>query len=106
MVSASARIGNSIRCHVADNGSQDGSQALAVSMGVRIVHVQAKEYGNALMGGIDAARGKYAIMLRIAEVPATLFPDGHRRLPHLRRWRDGWRHHTHCAPGARMLLVY
>jgi hypothetical protein len=35
----SARIGNSIRCPVADNGSQDGSQALAVSMGVRIVHV-------------------------------------------------------------------
>lgn len=55
-------MGNSIRCHVADNGSQDGSQALAVSMGVSIVHVQAKEYGNALMGGIDAACGKYAIM--------------------------------------------
>ena len=35
----SARIGNSIRCPVADNGSQDGSQALAISLGVRIVHV-------------------------------------------------------------------
>jgi glycosyltransferase involved in cell wall biosynthesis len=47
---------------VADNGSQDGSQAIAASMGVRIVHVQAKGYGNALMGGIAAARGKYVIM--------------------------------------------
>ena len=47
---------------VADNGSQDGSQAIAASTGVRIVHVQAKGYGSALMGGIAAARGKYVIM--------------------------------------------
>jgi glycosyltransferase involved in cell wall biosynthesis len=30
--------------------------------------------------------------LRIAEVPTTLAPDGRDRAPHLRRWRDGWRH--------------
>jgi glycosyltransferase involved in cell wall biosynthesis len=187
---------------VADNGSQDGSQALAASMGVRIIHVPAKGYGNALMGGIAAARGKYVIMgdaddsydftslgpfitklregyelvignrfkggikpgamsglhrylgnpvltgigrlffgspcgdfhcglrafnkaaimrlglrttgmefasemvvkatlyrLRIAEVPTTLSPDGRRRPPHLRSWRDGWRH-------LRFLLLY
>ena len=30
--------------------------------------------------------------LRIAEVPATLSPDGRHRPPHLRSWRDGWRH--------------
>jgi glycosyltransferase involved in cell wall biosynthesis len=30
--------------------------------------------------------------LTIAEVPTTLSPDGRRRAPHLRRWRDGWRH--------------
>jgi glycosyltransferase involved in cell wall biosynthesis len=187
---------------VADNGSQDGSQAIAASMGVRIVHVQAKGYGNALMGGIAAARGKYVIMgdaddsydftslgpfitklregydlvmgnrfqggiqlgampvlhkylgnpvltglgrllfgspcgdfhcglrgfnkaaimrlglrttgmefasemvvkatlygLRIAEVPTTLSPDGRSRPPHLRSWRDGWRH-------LRFLLLY
>src|SRR5919197_585369 len=187
---------------VADNGSHDGSQALAARMGVRLVHVQAKGYGNALMGGIAAARGKYVIMgdaddsydftslgpfitklragydlvmgnrfkggiqpgampvlhrylgnpvltglgrllfgspcgdfhcglrgfnkaaimrlglrttgmefasemvvkatlyrLRIAEVPTTLSPDGRSRPPHLRSWRDGWRH-------LRFLLLY
>jgi glycosyltransferase involved in cell wall biosynthesis len=30
--------------------------------------------------------------LRIAEVPITLYPDGRSRPPHLRSWRDGWRH--------------
>ena len=29
---------------------------------------------------------------RIAEVPTTLSPDGRGRPPHLRTWRDGWRH--------------
>lgn len=30
--------------------------------------------------------------LKIAEVPTTLSPDGRSRPPHLRPWRDGWRH--------------
>lgn len=30
--------------------------------------------------------------LRIGEVPTTLSPDGRSRPPHLRTWRDGWRH--------------
>jgi glycosyltransferase involved in cell wall biosynthesis len=30
--------------------------------------------------------------LRVAEVPTTLSPDGRSRPPHLRSWRDGWRH--------------
>src|SRR5262245_58610859 len=47
---------------VADNGSTDGSQAIATLMGARVVHVEAKGYGNALMGGIMAARGRYIIM--------------------------------------------
>jgi glycosyltransferase involved in cell wall biosynthesis len=47
---------------VADNGSTDGSQAIARLMGARVVHVKAKGYGNALMGGITAARGRYIIM--------------------------------------------
>jgi glycosyltransferase involved in cell wall biosynthesis len=47
---------------VADNGSVDGSTAIATEMGARVVHVEAKGYGNALMGGISAARGKYVIM--------------------------------------------
>lgn len=29
---------------------------------------------------------------RIAEIPTTLRPDGRSRPPHLRPWRDGWRH--------------
>ena len=30
--------------------------------------------------------------LRVQEVPTTLSPDGRDRPPHLRTWRDGWRH--------------
>src|SRR5205809_4651789 len=30
--------------------------------------------------------------MKIAEVPVTLKPDGRSRPPHLRTWRDGWRH--------------
>ncbi len=30
--------------------------------------------------------------LRMTEVPTTLSPDGRSRPPHLRSWRDGWRH--------------
>lgn len=36
---------------------------------------------------------KAALMkLPVAEVPITLHPDGRSRPPHLRSWRDGWRH--------------
>jgi len=37
--------------------------------------------------------------MKIAEVPTTLSPDGRSRPPHLRSWRDGWRH-------LRFLLLY
>jgi glycosyltransferase involved in cell wall biosynthesis len=47
---------------VADNGSTDGSQALAEKLGARVVDVKAKGYGSALMGGIAAARGRFVIM--------------------------------------------
>src|SRR6202522_615757 len=47
---------------IADNGSTDGSQQLAEAEGARVVNVQEKGYGNALMGGILAARGQYVIM--------------------------------------------
>ena len=30
--------------------------------------------------------------MKIAEVPVVLSPDGRSRPPHLRTWRDGWRH--------------
>jgi Glycosyltransferases involved in cell wall biogenesis len=187
---------------VADNGSTDGSQALAMRLGARLVPVAARGYGHALMGGIVAAQGRFIIMgdaddsydftaimpfltklregydlvmgnrftggiqpgampllhqylgnpvltrigrlffhspvgdfhcglrgfrtssvlamdlhatgmefasemvvkatllhMRIAEVPTTLSPDGRSRPPHLRTWRDGWRH-------LRFLLLY
>lgn len=47
---------------VADNGSIDGSQDLATGAGARVVPITAKGYGNALRGGIAAARGKYILM--------------------------------------------
>src|ERR1700756_492749 len=47
---------------VADNGSTDGSQQLAEAAGARVVDITEKGYGNALMGGIAAARGEYVIM--------------------------------------------
>jgi glycosyltransferase involved in cell wall biosynthesis len=187
---------------IADNGSSDGSQAIAAAHGARVVPVPVRGYGAALSGGIQAARGRYVIMadaddsydlvnlmpfveklreghdlvmgnrfqggiaakampplhrylgnpvltgigrlffrspigdfhcglrgfdkaailklglqttgmefasemvvkatlnkLRITEVPTTLSPDGRSRPPHLRSWRDGWRH-------LRFLLVY
>lgn len=37
--------------------------------------------------------------MRVTEVPVTLSPDGRSRKPHLRTWRDGWRH-------LRFLLLY
>ena len=187
---------------IADNGSTDGSQAIAAEHGARVVPVAVRGYGSALMGGIVAARGRFIIMgdaddsydfehlgafldqlragndlvmgnrfaggikpgampwlnrylgnpvltgigrlffaspcrdfhcglrgfsrqavvkmnlqttgmefasemavkaallgLRIAEVPTVLWPDGRGRRPHLRPWRDGWRH-------LRFLLIY
>jgi len=180
---------------IADNGSTDGSQEIARELGARVVDVPAKGYGAALMGGFEAARGRYVIMgdadgsydfghietflerlragddlvmgnrfrggiaegampflhrylgnpvlsfvgrllfpsaigdfhcglrgfrrealatldlqspgmefasemvvkatlseLKISEVPTTLSPDLRSRPPHLRTWRDGWRH--------------
>lgn len=47
---------------VADNGSTDRSIEIAEAAGARVVPVTAKGYGNALMGGVEAARGTYVIM--------------------------------------------
>jgi hypothetical protein len=53
--------------------------------------------------------------MRISEVPITLYKDGRSRSPHLRPWRDGWRHlrfmlclsprWTLFVPGAALMLV-
>lgn len=190
-----ARSGCTGEIVIADNGSSDGSPAIAAANGARVVHVANRGYGSALLGGISAAHGKYVIMgdsddsydfsrldafveqlragyqlvmgnrfrggilpgampplhrylgnplltavgrlffrsgcgdfhcglrgfdrqailaldlqasgmefasemvvkatiakLRLTEVPTTLSPDGRTRPPHLRSWRDGWRH--------------
>ena len=180
---------------VADNGSSDGSPAIAAERGARVVPVAQRGYGAALQGGIAAAHGRFIVMgdaddsydfsdldgflsalrrgadivmgnrfrggirpgampflhqrlgnpllsfmgrlffkipvgdfhcglrgvradavralelrtsgmefasemvvraalegLKVVEVPTTLAPDGRSRPPHLRTWRDGWRH--------------
>ena len=47
---------------IGDNGSTDGSQAIAESLGARVVEVEPKGYGSALYYATQAARGKYVIM--------------------------------------------
>jgi len=199
------RAGVSGEILIADNGSTDGSIELAEKHGARVVRIAEKGYGNALRGGIEAARGQWVIMgdaddsydfsniagfveklregndlvmgcrlpsgggtiakgampwknrwignpslsflgrllfktpirdfhcglrgfskeayrqmqpqttgmefasemvmkasigsMKVAEVPITLHPDGRTRPPHLRPWRDGWRH-------LRFMLIY
>jgi glycosyltransferase involved in cell wall biosynthesis len=63
---------------VADNGSTDGSQELAASLGARVIPVLERGYGSALMGGIAASRGRYILMgdaddsYDFREIPAFL----------------------------------
>src|SRR5712664_1684842 len=59
---AIANGGYSAEIIVADNGSSDGSQPLARELGARVVDVQRKGYGSALIGGIDAAQGRFVVM--------------------------------------------
>ena len=47
---------------VADNGSTDGSQAIASSGGARVVDVDKRGYGAALIGGMASAKGRYLVM--------------------------------------------
>lgn len=47
---------------IADNGSTDGSQAIAEGLGARVVAVPRRGYGAALIAGIEAAEGRYVIM--------------------------------------------
>ena len=47
---------------ISDNGSTDGSQALAERLGARVSHAPRRGYGAALINGIERARGRYIIM--------------------------------------------
>lgn len=47
---------------ISDNGSTDGSQAIAESLGARVSAATRRGYGAALINGIETARGRYVIM--------------------------------------------
>jgi glycosyltransferase involved in cell wall biosynthesis len=47
---------------IADNGSTDGSQLVARDLEVTVVDVARRGYGSALIGGIDAAQGRFVVM--------------------------------------------
>lgn len=71
---------------LADNGSTDGSQEIAAAAGARVVDVIPRGYGNALMGGIAAARGRFIIMGDADD--SYDFSDLGRFLIHLRAGAD------------------
>jgi glycosyltransferase involved in cell wall biosynthesis len=48
---------------VVDNGSEDGSGALATAAGARVIAEPRRGYGNAYLAGLAAARGRYIVML-------------------------------------------
>ena len=77
---------------VADNGSHDTSVEIAEQAGARIVHVSAKGYGSALMGGIAAAAGKF-----VAIGDADQSYDFMDLMPFLEKLRDG----SHLVMGNR-----
>jgi glycosyltransferase involved in cell wall biosynthesis len=47
---------------VADNGSTDGSQKIALEAGARVINVRTRGYGAALAAGVSQAQGQYVIM--------------------------------------------
>jgi hypothetical protein len=55
-------LGMSGEIVIADNGSTDGSQALATELGARVVPIAQRGYGAALIGGCRAAAGRYIVM--------------------------------------------
>jgi len=70
---------------IADNGSTDGSIEIAKSNGATVVNVPLKGYGNALIGGINAANGKYIIM-----ADADDSYDFENLNPYLTKLREGY----------------
>ena len=69
---------------VADNGSTDGSIALAESLGARVVRVERRGYGAALSGGFNAACGRFLIM---GDADDTYDFSG--LMPFMREFRNG-----------------
>jgi glycosyltransferase involved in cell wall biosynthesis len=61
-LAAMERLGLHGEVVVADNGSTDGSQAIASALGARVISIETRGYGSALGGGIAASRGKFVVM--------------------------------------------
>lgn len=70
---------------VADNGSSDNSRELAAAAGAQVITVPEKGYGNAIRGGICAARGRYII---IGDCDGSY--DFSELDPILEKLRQGW----------------
>jgi glycosyltransferase involved in cell wall biosynthesis len=86
---------------VADNGSDDGSQQIALSAGARVIHVPQHGYGAALIAGIEQAHGRYVVMGDADD--SYDFSDLSHFLGQLRAGFDlvmGNRFHGGIAPGA------
>jgi glycosyltransferase involved in cell wall biosynthesis len=62
-LAALARCGASGEVVVADNGSRDGSPELAAAAGARVVHEPRRGYGSAYRCGLDAARGRFLVLM-------------------------------------------
>src|ERR1039458_1108946 len=56
------RSGVSGEIVIGDNGSTDGSQEIAASLGARVIHIPIRGYGAALYGAITAAHGRFCMM--------------------------------------------
>jgi glycosyltransferase involved in cell wall biosynthesis len=103
---------------VADNGSTDGSIAIAEKLGARVINVPARGYGSALRAGIAAARGQFIVMgdaddsYDFAEVPrfAEMWRKGYdvvmgnRFRGEIKRGAMPWHHKYIGNPGLSRLL--
>ncbi|WP_235038188.1 glycosyltransferase family 2 protein [Microbacterium sp. 18062] len=69
---------------ISDNGSTDGSQQIATSLGARVSNAPQRGYGAALINGIETARGAYIVM-----ADADDSYDFENLEPFVERLRDG-----------------
>lgn len=78
-------LGTPCEIVVADNGSTDRSIDIAQQLGARVVPVEDKGYGNALIGGIQAANGQFIVM---GDADGTY--DFREIIPFIQKLREGF----------------